>query len=197
LAERRTQAERSAATRSALIAAGRDLFAERGFDGVSTEEIIAGAGVSRGALYHHFDGKVGLFRAVFEEIEREVTADVPTEAPPGIEPIDHLRQCLLGYLQLSLDRELQQVTLLDGPAVLGYREWHELEVRYGLGIIQAGVQAAVDAGQLRPLPVAELANVLLGASIEAALFVARAEDPDATLAAMNEVLEALLDGLRS
>jgi AcrR family transcriptional regulator len=179
------------------VKAGRRLFAERGYDRVSTEEIVAAADLSRGALYHHFDGKAGLFREVFEEIEREVTANVPTEPPPGTEPLEHLRQALLGFLQLSLDPELQQITLLDGPAVLGYEEWHRLEVRYGLGIIQAGVQAAVDAGQMRQIPVPEVANVLLGASIEAALFVARSEEPDATLSAMNEVLEALLEGLRA
>jgi AcrR family transcriptional regulator len=197
VAERRTQAERRAGTRSALVRAGRRLFAERGFDGVSTEEIVVAAGVSRGALYHHFDGKTGLFREVFEEIERDVTANVPTEPPSEIEPFDNLRHALVGFLQLSLDPELQQVTLVDGPAVLGYEEWHRLEIRYGLGIIQAGVQAAVDAGQMRPLPVPELAIVLLGASIEAALFVVRSEEPDATLAAMVEVLDALLDGLRT
>lgn len=194
--ERRTQAERSAATRAALIGAARRLFAERGYEAVSTKEILERAGVSRGALYHHFEGKVGLFRAVFEAIEEDV-CPVSPDPPPGVEPIEFLRQTLASYVELSLDPELQRVTLLDGPAVLGYEEWHDLEVRYGLGVIQTGVQAAVDAGQIRPLPVPELANVLLGATIEAALFVARSEDSEATLAAMIEVLDALLDSLRS
>lgn len=197
MAGRRTQAERTAGTQAALVGAGRRLFAARGYDAVSTEEIIAAAGVSRGALYHHFNGKAGLFRAVFEVMEEEVVANVPAGPPLGVEPMDFLRQAVVGYVQLSLDPELQRVTLLDGPAVLGYEEWHRLEVRYGLGIIQSAVQAAVDAGQMRPLPVPELAIVLLGASIEAALYVARAEDPEATLSAMIEVLDALMDSLRA
>lgn len=195
--ERRTQAERRAVTRAGLIAAARRLFAERGYDGVTTEEVIEAAGVSRGALYHHFDGKPDLFREVFEELEREAMAAVPAEPPPDVDPMGYLRGLLEGYVQLSLDPKLQRVTLLDGPAVLGYDEWHRLEVRYGLGVIQTAVQAAVDAGRLRPVPVAELANVLLGASIEAALFVARSDDPDQTFVAVVQVLDAMLDGLQA
>src|SRR6185503_17372173 len=119
----RTQAERRAATRAALVAAGRDLFGARGYDAVSSEEIVAAAGVTRGALYHHFDGKAGLFAAAAQ------------------------------FLDLSLDPSLQRITLLDGPAVLGWERWHEVEQQHGLGLIEAALNAAAVAGQLRPLPV--------------------------------------------
>lgn len=196
MSERRTQAERREATRTALIEAGRRLFPVHGYEGVGTERIVAEAGVTRGALYHHFDGKRGLFRAVFEEVERDLVERFPLEELSGVDPLGALRAGISTFLELSLDLELQQITLIDGPAVLGWEEWHQIEVRYGLGLIQAGATAAIEAGQLRELPVEELANALLGALIEAALYVARATDPPAAKERMGAVLESVLEGLR-
>lgn len=193
---RRTQSERREATRAALIAAGRELFATRGYADVGTGEIVAAAGVTRGALYHHFDGKRGLFKAVFEAVEAELVERFPIESLAGSDPHGALRTGISEFLELSLDRELQQITLLDAPAVLGWEEWHEVQVRYGLGLITAGVNAAVDAGQITGLPPSELANALLGALVEAALYVSRSEDQRAATERMRAVLEALLDGLR-
>jgi AcrR family transcriptional regulator len=197
MAERRTQAERRAATRTALIGAARDLFARRGYEAVGTEEIVAAAGVTRGALYHHFEGKRGLFVAVFETVEAELIESFPLEKLAGADPFGALRTGITEFLAISLDQELQQITLLDGPAVLGWVEWHELQVRYGLGLIIAGVGAAIEAGQIRELPVPELANALLGALIEAALYVSRSEDPVGSSERMVAVLEAMLEGLRA
>lgn len=196
MSERRTQAERREATRTALVEAGKRLFPAHGYEAVGTEQIVAEAGVTRGALYHHFEGKRGLFLAVFEDVERDLVERFPLADLSGADPLGALRAGISTFLELSLDLELQQITLIDGPAVLGWEEWHRIEVRYGLGLIQAGVTAAVAAGQLRELPVEELSNALLGALIEAALYVARAEDPPAAKERMVSVLESLLDGLR-
>lgn len=194
--ERRTQAERREATRSLLLDAGRSLFATRGYDAVGTEELVEQAGVTRGALYHHFDGKRGLFAAVFESVEQELIESFPVEKLIGDDPFAALHAGIGEFLELSLDHELQQITLLDAPAVLGWEQWHEVQTRYGLGLIRAGVGAAIDAGQLRDLPADELAGALLGALIEAALYVSRSSDQDAALERMRTVLGALLDGLR-
>ena len=194
---RRTQAERRTATRNALIDAGRKLFAERGYERVGTEEIVAAAGVTRGALYHHFDGKRGLFAAVFEHVERELVERFSLEALTGNDPFSALAAGTEQFLELSLDVEVQQITLLDGPAVLGWEEWHEIESRYGLGLVRAGLEAAIAAGQIRELPAAELASALLGALIEAALYVSRAEDQATAKANMTLGLRALLEGLRA
>lgn len=193
---RRTQAERREATRGRLIAAGRKLFAERGYERVGTEEIVAEAGVTRGALYHHFDGKRGLFAAVFEDLESELMQRFSLEALTGADPFSALAGGAAQFLELSLDAEVQQIALLDGPSVLGWEEWHEVESRYGLGLIRAGLEAAIAAGQIRELPVAELASALLGTLIEAALYVSRSEDQEAAKANMSLSLEALLEGLR-
>jgi AcrR family transcriptional regulator len=196
MTERRTQAERREATRGALVAAGRRLFASRGYEAVRTAQIVAEAGVTRGALYHHFEGKRGLFKAVFESVEEELVQNFPVEKLVGSDPYGALLTGVTEFLELTLDHELQQITVLDAPAVLGWEEWHEVQARFGLGLIHAGLGAAIGAGQLRPLPLDELANALLGALVEAALYVSRATDQVAAMARMRDVLTAILEGLR-
>src|SRR5437667_9561848 len=130
----RTQSERSEATRSALFKAARGLFAERGYADVATEEIVQAAGVTRGALYHHFDGKRELLAAVYEEIERELTERIASEALGGSDPVEALRAGANAFLDHCLEPEVQQVVLLDAPAVLGWERWRDIRARYCLGL---------------------------------------------------------------
>jgi len=195
MAERRTQAERRAATRAALLSAARPLFAERGYEAVSSEEIVVAAGVTRGALYHHFDGKRGLFAAVFEEVEAELADSFDFSGLEAGDPLGVLLAAVDQFLDLSLDSQAQQIVLIDGPAVLGWELWHEIEERHGLGLIEAGLQAAIDAGQVPPLPVPEVALMILGALIEAGLQMARAGDQQAAKERAATGLRALLGGL--
>lgn len=192
-----TQAQRRESTRADLIAAGRRLFAAAGYENVVAEQIVEEAGVTRGALYHHFDGKVGLFEAVFIEIEGELIARFPLDELVGDDPLAALRAGVGKFLALSLEAEVQQITLIDGPSVLGWQRWHEIEAEHGLGLIQAGLDAAIAAGQMRALPSADLANALLGALTESALAVSRAADREAAHHNAEQVLLALLDGLVS
>lgn len=195
---RRTQADRSASTRAALMAAGRELFARRGFDAVAAEDIVAAAGVTRGALYHHFDGKRGLFDAVFEQIERELVESFPLEELAGADPLGVVVESIDPFLRLSLTADVQRIALIDGPAVLGWERWHEIEARYGLGLIEAALRAAADAGQLRDdVSIPELAVALLGALIETALGLARADDPEAATSRASATLRAMVEGLAS
>jgi len=193
----RTQSERSAATREALIAAARELFAERGYAAVGTEEIVRKAGLTRGALYHQFGGKRELFEAVYETIEREVTERIAADALVGPDPLEALRAGARAFLDHCLQPEVQRIVLIDAPSVLGWERWREIGARYGLGLIEAALQAAIDAGAISPAPVKPLAHVLLGALDEAAMAVARAEDPAAASDEMDVVLGRMLDGLRS
>jgi len=197
MAERRTQAERREATRGALIEAARGLFAERGYEAVSAEQIVAAAGVTRGALYHHFDGKRGLFAAVFEAIEADLVAKFDFDDIGARDPLGVLIEAVDQFLDLSVEAEVQRIALLDGPAVLGWEAWHEVEARYGLALIEGALSAAAEAGQIRPVPVPELALMLLGALIEGALQLARAGDQEAAKERTGEALRALLEGLRS
>jgi AcrR family transcriptional regulator len=193
---RRTQAERREATRTALVAAARELFAERGYAGVGTEEIVQRAGVTRGALYHHFSGKHDLFRAVYERVEQELTERIVTEVPlAGDDPVAVLRGGTSVFLDACLEPEVQRIALLDAPAVLGYDEWRAIGERYGLGLIHAAVQRAVDVGAIAPQPVRPLAHVLLGALDEAALLIARADDVATARREVGETLDFLLSAL--
>jgi AcrR family transcriptional regulator len=194
---RRTQAERRATTRAALIAAGRSLFAERGYEDVSSEEIVVAAGVTRGALYHHFAGKRELFAAVFEEVEAELVTRFDLSGLDGDDPLGVLTAAADQFLDLSLDSEVQRIALLDGPAVLGWEAWHEAEKRYGLGLIEAGLTTAIAAGQVRELPVPEVALMLLGAMMEAAMLLTRDPDRAAARERVGAALRTLLEGLRA
>jgi len=197
MAERRTQAQRREGTRAALIGAGRKLFARDGYEAVSSEAVVAEAGVTRGALYHHFDGKRGLFAAVFEQVESELVGRFRLEELAGDDPLAALLGAVDQFLEISLESEIQRIALLDGPSVLGWDAWHEVEARYGLGLIEAALGAAMEAGAIRRLPVSELSLMLLGAMIEAALQLARADDPQAARLRASAALRALLEGLRA
>jgi len=192
---RKSQAERRDATRTALIDAGRRLFATLGYDAVAAEQIVEEAGVTRGALYHHFDGKAGLFEAVFLQIEGELMDKFPLEELTSGDPMSTLRSGVGRFLSLSLEAEVQQIALIDAPSVLGWARWQEIEAQHGLGLIQAGLDAAVAAGQMKPLPTAELANAILGSLTESALAVARSTNRKAAQKRAEAVLVALLDGL--
>jgi len=189
--------QRSEATRGALVAAARALFAERGYAGVGTEEVVRAAGVTRGALYHHFKGgKKDLFRAVAEAVEAEVVQRIAEQALSAADPYEALERGADGWLDACVEPEVQRITLLDAPSVLGWEEWRAMGQQYGLGVIEASLAAAMDAGQIRRAPTRALAHVLLGALDEAGLVVARAEDVEATRAEMSELLRSALAGFR-
>lgn len=194
---RRSQAERSESTRAALIGAARKLFAERGYSEVGTEEIVRAAGVTRGALYHHFDGKRELFEAVYELVEIELAERIAAGAlsANAESPLDAMRAGAEMFLQACTEPEAQQIALLDGPSVLGWDRWREIAAKHGLGLIEATLQAAIEAGAIADQPVRPLAHVLMGALDEAAMLVARADDPERMRAEVGRTLDTLLAAL--
>src|SRR4051794_32291341 len=145
---KRSQAERSEATREALIAAARRLFTERGYENVGTEEVVRAAGVTRGALYHHFGGKASLLDAVYGRIEAESTERV-ARIVLGSElhsPLDAMKAGIAAFLEECAKPELRQIALHDAPAVLGWERWREIGAANGLGLIEASLTAAIEAG---------------------------------------------------
>ena len=190
--------ERSVETRAALIAAGRELFAQRGYGAVVTEEIVRRARVTRGALYHHFSGKEDLFRAVVEEVERELTERIAGQAIGSAgDPWEAMAAGARAFLDASKEPAIQRIILLDAPAVLGWEAWREIGERYGLGLVQGVLEAAMDAGAIARQPARPLAHLLMGALDEAAMYVARAGDVDGARAEMGETVERLLEALRA
>jgi AcrR family transcriptional regulator len=194
---KRTQSERSESTRGALIDAARHLFAERGYGGVGTEEIVRAAGVTRGALYHHFSGKRDLFEAVYERIEADLAERIAAGAlaANADSPLEAMRAGAEMFLQACTEPEPQRIALIDGPAVLGWDRWREIAAQHGLGLIEGSLQAAIDAREIASQPVRPLAHVLMGALDEAAMLVARAEDPERMRAEVGRTLDFLLNAL--
>jgi AcrR family transcriptional regulator len=194
---RRTQADRSAATREALVRAARPLFAEHGFAGVGTEAIVKAAGVTRGAMYHHFADKAELFDAVFEAVEIDVMAHIATATAGSTEndPIDVMRLGADAWLDACADPEVQRIVLIDAPAVLGWERWREVGMRYSLGLVEALLTVAIGIGRIPPQPVTPLAHVFIGAVDEAALYVARADDQPRAREEMRAVIGRLVAAL--
>jgi AcrR family transcriptional regulator len=200
---KRTQQQRREATRGALVAAGRRLFAEQGFAHTGTPQIVAEAGVTRGALYHHFADKTDLFKAVYEHVEAELVEAIWTAAlaetrdTPAETALAHLRAGAEAFVDASLDPQVHRITLIDAPVVLGWEQWKRIDADYGLGVVRLALQRATDAGALRPLPLDTLAHTVLGALTETALLVARSEDSQAARNEAVEVIHALIDGIRT
>jgi AcrR family transcriptional regulator len=195
---RSRKADQSEATRQALIEAARELFAQRGYAAVATEEIVQAAGVTRGALYHHFAGKLELFEAVYEEVERQLVELIAASAMSAAsDPLAALRAGAEAFLDACEDPAVQRIALVDAPSVLGWERWREIGLRYGFGLVQATLQAAMDAGQIDREPAVPLAHLLLGAIDEGAMLIARAHDGGETRAQVGASVVRFLDALRT
>lgn len=194
---RRTQADRSAATRAALVSAGRELFATRGFNGVGTEALTSAADVSRGALYHHYGDKVELFASVLSTVESEVTARVAADAMASGETefVGLMAAALNAWFDACEAPEVQRIVLLDGPAVLGWSRWRELCQPHILDLIEGLLRQSIDDGSVAALPTRPLAHALVAMADEAALYVLAAEDRIAARAEMSLVFARLAAGL--
>jgi AcrR family transcriptional regulator len=194
---RRTQAERSASTREALVAAGRSLFAARPFADVGTEELVRAAGVTRGALYHHFADKTELYAAVFEAVEAEVIGRIGA-AVMAAQLTDPLAAMRLGagiWLDACAEPEVLRIALIDGPAVLGQARWREIGSRYGMGLVQGLLAQAIAVGRIAPQPLEPLAHLLLGALREGALYLTAAADPAQARRDLGAALDRMIEAL--
>ena len=189
--------EQAEATRSALLAAARRLFTDHGFAGTGTEQIVRTAGVTRGALYHHFRDKEDLFRAVFEVIEAEIAARVMRDAMKEPDPFARMQRGFDSFLDACLEPDVQRIVLLEGPTVLGWERWHEIDQAYMFGITKNGLDEAIAAGQIAEQPSDALAHLLLGAGSSAALVVARDRHPRRARATMGASVQRLLEGLKA
>ena len=187
--------ERGQATRQHLVDTATSLFTEQGFAGTSIEAVLLKSGVSRGALYHHFDGKEALFEAVLEAVEAEIAA-ATVAATRGIEdPVQALHVGADTFLKLARTPKVRQIALVDAPAVLGWQKWREIDARHGFGLLRAGLEAAAARGRIAKDLAEPFAHILLASLFEFALMVARSDDGEATLKAARTALRELVDRL--
>lgn len=189
---RRSNAARRATTRQALIGAARGLFSEKGYAETGTPDIVATAGVTRGALYHHFEDKKALFAAVAEAEAEAVAAAIEQAAPPGMPALAALRAGAEAYLHAMGVPGRTRLLLIDGPAVLGREGMDRLEARHGNRTLREGLEAAMATGVLTPLPLDALTTLLAAMFDRAALAIAQGNPLNEQL----EVVTAVLGGLR-
>ena len=191
------KAEQSEATRGALVDVARELFAQRGYAAVGTEEIVRAAGLTRGALYHHFAGKAELFQAVYEDVESQLVRRIAASAiSSASDPLQALHAGAQAFLDACEDPTVQRIALVDAPSVLGWEQWRAIGLEYGFGLVQNTVQAAMDAGLIDRQPVRPLAHLLLGAIDEGAMLVARADDGGETRRQVGASIARFLEALR-
>lgn len=191
------QQENSAATRAALLKVARKLFAERGYADTATEEVVRRARVTRGALYHHFGGKQDLFEAVLHEEQARLSIAVAKAAASKPDALSQLIAGCEAFLDECMEPAMQQIVLIDAPAVLGWAKWRETDASYYLEGTKAQLQAAIDAGLVPKQPVTPLAHVLMGALNEAAMLIANAEDKPAARREITAVVDRLFASIRT
>lgn len=192
--------EQSRATIEKLIEVAFVEFSQKGYAKAATEAIVQKAGVTRGALYHHFEGKKGLFLAVFQKAQEEIGRRIGAHAEAVDDPWDQLVAGCRAFLQAFTDPALQQIVVIDAPAVLDwntYREVDETMPGSGFSLLKEGVQELMGRGLMAPLSEEALAHLLSGAMDEAAVWIAKSDDPKQALIDAQRALETLLSGLRS
>ncbi|MDA3643998.1 TetR/AcrR family transcriptional regulator [Saccharopolyspora indica] len=188
------RAQQREQTRRTLLRESRKLFATKGYGAVGLSEIVRTAGVTKGALYHHFDSKAELFRAVLEQVQHEVAEQVAATADAETDPWAQLTAGCRAFLTASTGADVQRIMLVDGPAVLGWTEWRALDEASSAHHLTEALTALIEAGVITHQPVAPLAHLLSGAMNEAALWLAVSGHPgdlDDTWAALARMLESL------
>ncbi|MFJ9765673.1 TetR/AcrR family transcriptional regulator [Streptomyces erythrochromogenes] len=185
------RAEQRAATRQSLLAEGRRQFTADGYHQVVLAEVARAAGVTKGAAYHHFDSKAGLFRAVVAEVQQELGERVATAAEQYEDLWEQLRAGCRTFLAAGTDPVVRQILLVDAPTVLGWDEWRTLDEESSARHLEQALTALAAAGIIADQPVEPLARLLSGAMNEAALWIARGGDQQTTEQALDRLLTAL------
>jgi len=190
--------EQGVATRSALIAAARELFAQKGYHEAGTNDLVAAANVTRGALYHHFQDKEALFEAVFLDLARELHREATLAIQPfGVDRWRQLQEGLQAHLRLIAgSRAMQRVLLVDGPAVFGWSKWRALQSEFSLGSLVVAMEELIATEAIQPRPPLLAAHLVLAVLNEAALLIAHSDKPEETLAEVGEIMRAMVTGLR-
>ncbi len=192
----RTKAAQREMTTARLIEIAREIFTRDGYAGAAMEEIVQQAGVTRGALYHHFGSKEGLFKAVVNAVQEDVGRRVLTAAERNPDAWESLMAGCAAFLQASLDPQVQQIMLVDAPSALGWSHWRELDAQYSMASLRSALAELIESGQTVALPLDALVHLLSGAMNEAALWIAQAKQPQDALRDAEAALRRLLDGLR-
>ncbi len=193
----RTKAGQREETVRNLIQIARRHFSEVGYAQASTEAIVRESGLTRGALYHHFANKEGLFEAVVATVQREVAHRIETASQIEAAPWEQLLAGCRAFLEACTEQDIQRILLIDGPAVIGWEAWRKLDADHSARLLEGALHELVDGGLMRVASVPAATHLLSGAMNEAVLWIARSPQPEEALKATLQVLEQLLAGLRA
>lgn len=188
--------EDSEATRRRIVTAAVKAFGEEGFAAANVETIARAASVTTGAIYHHFAGKAALFRAAAEAVEEEIVALVSAR-PRGEDPWTDLLDSIGRALDICMRPHIRQIAFIDAPNVIGASEWREIQSRYGLGILIAGLRELEDRKVVATGDVELAARMLLAALIEAAQACATSPHRGESLENAHATLTRFAESLRS
>ncbi|HVE99187.1 MAG TPA: helix-turn-helix domain-containing protein [Mycobacteriales bacterium] len=197
MAVSRTKVEQGELTRAALLTAATEIFTEKGYAETSTEEIVQRARVTRGALYHHFAGKDALFLAVVERLQDGIRERVVAAAASAADPLARLTAGMETFLDACCEPAVRRIVLMEGPSVLGWAVWHEIDARCGRDLMIRGFKAAMRSGHVRRQPAEPLTDLFYGALTQAAMVVAHADDAELARKEMGAAVRRLLRALRS
>jgi AcrR family transcriptional regulator len=190
------QSERREATIAAILKASRKLFSTRGFDATSIDDIAASAGVAKGAVYHHFESKEEIFTQVLDNVQAELAASPPPSLLKISDPLDQIATAVMEYLIAANAPGIRQILLIDGPAVIGWQKWREIDDRY----FGAGTKAAVErifAQSTPPARIEAVTHLLMGAVMEACLVCAKSQNVKKSARELSSALRVMLEGVRN
>lgn len=196
MVQRQSNEERSRATQDKLITAARELFDQHGYADTAIDDIARAAGVTRGALYHHFGGKQQLFRAVIEEIQDELAEHVDRTAGKYEDPWDAFISGWLSALEQIPTGGMGRILMLEGPTVLGYQDWQAIDDAHFRDAVTAAVEYFMQEGTITTQPVEPVARVLLTISNALGTLISTSDDPNETREAIAPVWAQLINGLR-
>lgn len=191
------RASKAAATRALIIQAARKVFAAKGYADTGLAEIVAAAGVTTGAIYHHFRDKKGLFLAVAEAVEGDILLGVGRAAAGHADSWGQLLAGVDAMLEICAEADVQRIVFIDAPTVIEPAAWREVELKYAFGAMRAALHGLLMAGVIRSGSADVLASIMLGALIESARAVARADDKAAALREARDTVRALFTSLRA
>lgn len=184
-------------TTLALLEAARAEFVAKGFAEAKTEAIVARAGLTRGALYHHFADKTALFACVVESMMTEIDLAVSIAASKETSPFGALRSGIRGYLRECARDDVRRVLLIDGPAVLGWEQWRAIDERSAFAATRDSVRRCMRAGEIATTDANALARTLLGMVTQAGLEIGRSENPKQTHRSLSNSIDFVLDALKT
>ena len=190
------KAEQSKETQDRLIKAAKELFTTKGYAGTAMEDLVAKAGMTRGALYHQYQDKRDLFRAVFSSVEEDLGQRIAMEVASETDPWKQLQAGARAFLKSASDPVIRRIVLVDGPSVLGWEEWRRIDAQHSLGMVRMIFEMNIAAGNVAPQPVEPLAHLIVGALNEAALAVAAADDPEHAREEFGASMMRVLDAFR-